>query len=112
MSLIRGALFGILAIVVAGMGAQAQTATVRVKSGQTVQIRAVFSCEFHTFEVWPTGAQHGTVTLRKYTAPKCYKQNVPHIGVLYTSNAGYKGFDQVWIPSSGGSRTQVRIYVE
>lgn len=100
------------ATVMLNFAVSAETTTKNVMAGRTVRIWSVFSCDFHDFDVWPVGAQHGTVTTQKYKASKCYKQDVPHVGVLYTSAPGYKGFDQVWIQSSGGSRTQVRIYVQ
>lgn len=88
------------------------TATIKVKSGKATAIWFVFNCNHADFEIWPHGQKYGTVKTERYTAERCYKKDVAHIRVIYQSTPGFRGNDEIWIQSSGGSRQQIRLIVE
>ena len=84
--------------------AQMQPRTTR--SGEPVRVYSFWDCARGNTPQASGSAAHGTVATREATQNRCGSPKQPVIELYYTSQAGFKGQEEVFINRSGGRRGQ------
>jgi hypothetical protein len=84
----------------------------KVKAGQPTRIYTWWNCHRAEASGHAGTARNGTIVTRQATQNRCGVRNYPVTEMIYTSNPGFRGKDEIWMFSHHGSRTQKTLLVE
>jgi hypothetical protein len=84
----------------------------RVKSGSPTRVYTWWNCNRPEASGHTGTARNGTVTARPARQNRCGVRNYPVTEMIYTSNPGFRGKDEVWLYSHHGGRAQKTLLVE
>ena len=76
---------------------------IEAKSGVPVILGAFFDCEYHFPYQGTAFVQHGTVMYKDITINECGYPKEPARVIIYVSDPGYKGPDEVNFPLGSGT---------
>ncbi len=95
--------------ITAAVPVDAQTDTVR--SGQPKRIWTFFDCQIGRVVGGSGTASNGSVEMRQTTQNRCGHPQLPVLEAIYTSRAGFKGTDTVYLYYGRLRRRQVVVNV-
>jgi hypothetical protein len=114
----KSAISAIALAILATTSADAQTYVPpigqRIKSGVPTRVFTWFNCEARGGPGYgATGvARHGTISVREARQNRCGMTDYPVAELWYTSQAGFRGRDELFLFSQWGSRTSKTVTVE